>query len=560
MNKVNCQLLLYTFFLTLSFLPTNLLTAANHNKEFNIQQLLKQKLEVFQDSCNDIGASNKQFAEETLHMGELVWLFYQQRSFRPAWLLGRYLPKKSQDFVACIQQSEDNGLLPADYHWQTITALMEKNSTTQEEELTIQTLLDTEILLTDAYLSLATHYLAGKVNPEQLKTEWHIPGRDFPMTYYLEEALKDNSLCHSLARLLPLHKSYQELKAQLKIYKKLKWKPLSITPRWNTVLQKGDVLPVISEIKQRLIMTGDLEATIELNDIFDAPLQKAVMKFQQRHGLHYDGLIRSHTINLMNISAEQKVKQLYANLERWRWMPDDLGTTYITINIPRFEMEMIKESAVVYREKVIVGRKKFPTPSFSEHMEYLVINPFWHIPKSIARDELIPSIIEDENYIVNNDIIITKGGQEINPDSLNWATINVEDYRFKQNTNAFNPMGQVKFIFPNHYDIYMHDTNNRGLFTNSHRSYSHGCIRLHEPLKFAEFLLTNYTEDWDTTRLAATYKVQAETIIHLDQKLPIHILYWTAFIDEATGELNFREDLYDWDNELYEALTRKIAL
>ena len=189
----------------------------------------------------------------------------------------------------------------------------------------------------------------------------------------------------------------------------------------------------------------------------------------------------------------------------------------------------------------------------------MFLNPYWYIPKSIAKDELLPSVLLDPNHFESHDIKAFKNNKEVDTDKVDWGKADPADYWFRQGVNVYNPMGQVKFMFPNKYDVYLHDTPHKDLFNISRRSYSHGCIRMNQSLNFAEHLIKNYVSGWTAEKMKAVLEEQKETKIVLDRPLPIHIFYTTAFVNEE-GELNFREDIYNWDAKLYEALLQPLRL
>ena len=245
-------------------------------------------------------------------------------------------------------------------------------------------------------------------------------------------------------------------------------------------------------------------------------------------------------------------------MERWRWLPRVLGQEYLEVNIPAFELKMIENQQTVYKEKVIVGRENYPTASFSDSMTYIVLNPYWTIPRSIVNAELKLEVASDEYHLINNDIRVFRNNKLVNSLNVNWNKANWNAYVFRQGPNAYNPMGQVKFMFPNGHDIYIHDTPARHYFTNSRRSYSHGCIRVNQPLKFAEHILRRQKEPWDSIKIQKVLFSQKETSVNLSKEIPLHILYWTSFMDEFKN-IHFREDIYGWDEKIHDVLIEPIV-
>ena len=290
-------------------------------------------------------------------------------------------------------------------------------------------------------------------------------------------------------------------------------------------------------------------------NIFDEDLKNAVISFQKKHGLSSDGVVGGQTQRFLNISADKKISIIRLNLERMRWLPRDLGEKYLLVNVPEYKLRLYENNHIILNMAVIVGDKKFPTPIFSDKMSYVVLNPSWNIPDSIAKNEIIPKLLKDPNYLADKGIDIYAGwnGTPEKVDSKNiidGAILEDEEYlknfRFSRTSNHDNPLGKMKFMFPNKYSVYIHDTPAKSLFANARRAYSHGCIRLSKP---EELLSTIANEDKNLDILKANEILSSkvsEKSIGLDKKIPIHIIYLTSWVDE-NGVLQFREDIYNFD-------------
>lgn len=290
-------------------------------------------------------------------------------------------------------------------------------------------------------------------------------------------------------------------------------------------------------------------------NIFDEDLKNAVISFQKKHGLFADGIVGTQTQRFMNISASKKIAIIRLNLERMRWLPRNLGEKYLLVNIPEYRLKLYENDEVKLNMAVIVGDAKFPTPIFSDKMSYVVLNPNWNIPDSIAKNELIPKLLKDPNYLADKGIDIYagwNGGTEKidSKDVLDSAILQDEEYlksfRFSQNSNKDNPLGKMKFMFPNKHAVYLHDTPAKYLFANARRAFSHGCIRLSKP---QDLLTTIADEDSNLDIDKANdilANVTSEKAIGLNKKIPIHIVYLTSWVDE-NGVLQFRDDIYNFD-------------
>ena len=546
-----------TRIITLFFLLHSTLCFAQVSGTTMVQQYIQEQMEALQDSNQRI-LNESLGLSERIHRPKVDLDFYQKRSFMPAWTNGTKVLPAAKQLLNCLQTSASHGLLPQDYHLTELTQMIGLVESSIPEQLHLSTVASLDILLSDAYILLGTHYLEGKIEPTKHNPNWSISKKAIGMAFYLEKAITDNTdICASLDALAPVHPEYQQLREILQIYQSLYWQPIQAD--WNILLQKGSRSPLVLNLRERLKITGDLAPDAEQTDFFDKDLEKAVMKFQRRHGMFYDGLVRSNVVNALNVTVDERIQQIKANLERWRWMPDNLGTAHIAINIPEYILEMWDNGRRVYRDLVVVGRERYQTASFSDSIEYLVLNPYWNMPKSIAKNELSFAVQDDIEHFANQDIHVFKNNKEVDPKTIDWFTADYDKYFFRQHSNSENPMGLVKFIFPNEFDIYMHDTPTKNIFNYSRRSHSHGCVRLNEPMKYAQFLLDNYNTSWDSLRVKRALANQDdETIVRFPKPIPIHLMYWTVFIDEDTGELNFREDLYLWDRDLSKLLAEPL--
>ncbi|MGH7539366.1 MAG: L,D-transpeptidase family protein, partial [Gemmatimonadota bacterium] len=286
--------------------------------------------------------------------------------------------------------------------------------------------------------------------------------------------------------------------------------------------------------------------------------REAVLRFQGRHGLDADGVVGGSTIAALNVPAEDRASQIEVNLERWRWLPADLGSRHIEVNIAGFGVEVVDRGRPVLRLRAIVGRHYTQTPSFSATLRYLVFAPFWHVPWSIAVREEFPRFQRDPGLLAAERFMLIdrETNEPVDPTTVEWAASTPAQlaarYRLRQSPGSRNALGRVKFMFPNPFDVYLHDTPGRELFARTTRAFSHGCIRVERPLDLAAFLLES--QGWTRERILGAAEGTEETTVVLDRPLPVHVLYWTAWIDPAEGTLHFREDVYGRDERVLQAL------
>lgn len=293
---------------------------------------------------------------------------------------------------------------------------------------------------------------------------------------------------------------------------------------------------------------------ISCENYFDEDLKSAVISFQKKHGLYADGIVGAQTQRFLNMTVDEKIDTIRLNLERMRWLPRDLGEKYLIVNIPEFKLKMFDKNNVKLNMAVVVGERKHPTPIFSDKMSYVVINPKWNIPQSITKKEIIPKLIKDPNYLASKGIDIYESwhpeSEKINTQDIINAFIledvaSIPNFRLTQSPSSDNPLGRMKFMFPNKHAVYLHDTPAKSLFGNARRAYSHGCIRLAKP---EELMATIAEEDKSLSmdRVNNILKDSDEKSLGLTNKIPIHLVYLTSWVDE-NNVLQFREDIYNYD-------------
>jgi murein L,D-transpeptidase YcbB/YkuD len=296
-----------------------------------------------------------------------------------------------------------------------------------------------------------------------------------------------------------------------------------------------------------------------LPEYFDLALQQAVERFQRRHGLEADGLVGRSTRAALNVSPEERINQIILNMERWRWMPRDLGPTHVLVNMAGFELDLVVDRRPALSMRVVVGTPYQSTPVFSEEMTYLEFNPYWNIPHSIASKEILPQVRRDPGYLTDRGIRVFSGsnGGALDPWSIDWWSITPSTFpfRLRQDPGRNNPLGRVKFMLPNRFSVYLHDTSSPALFRRTVRTFSHGCIRVEKPAELAAYVL-RHNEGWDLERVRSVMKSGARRIVTLKQPVPVHLTYATAWAADD-GTVQFRNDVYGRDSLLFKALFDK---
>jgi len=296
-------------------------------------------------------------------------------------------------------------------------------------------------------------------------------------------------------------------------------------------------------------------------ELYDEGLEAAVESFQKRHGLDPDGVVGAATAAVLNVSAEDRLKQVRANLERWRWITKDLGERYVLVNVASFQAGVFEEGRAVMSMEAIVGKAYRQTPDFSGRMSTVTLNPTWTVPPKLAREDILPKIRKDPAYLAKQGIRVfenwSEGAREIDPAEVDWTRIDAErlSYKFRQDPGPRNALGRVVFHFPNKFDVYIHDTPERWLFSRAVRDFSSGCIRIERPLDLAAYLLRD-DPDWTREKLTEAIDSGETKVIRLRDPLGVHILYWTAWLG-ADGRIQFRQDIYLRDAALVRALDER---
>lgn len=495
-------------------------------------------------------------ADDELCSRPLVARFYGARAWRPVWTDAQGRPGAAVEALhGAVARAGDEGLRPADYHRAALRKLLDGGhggalSAAQAAEL--------ELLATDAYLTYGRHLLGGRLDPQGIDKDWTLKGRSRDLVAVLQQALAQQRVAESLAELVPAYPGYARLREGL-----ARLRQTVAAGGWPGVgaLAKGERLeagvqdPRIAEVRARLLVTGELDATQDIGgDVYDPALVAAVKRFQMRHGLLEDGVIGGATVLAMNVTARERVAQLELNLERWRWLPADLGSRYILINIPAFELAVFEGNQRVFEARVVVGQQVKPTPVFTGRMQQVVFSPYWNVPRSIATEELLPQLRRNPAKVAGQNIRVLDGSTVVDATAVDWSQVTPANfpYRLRQDPGAANPLGRVKFLFPNRYDVYLHDTSKPGLFERSQRTFSHGCIRVSRPLELAQYLL-RHDPKWTREAIDAAAEAGRERVVPLTEEVPVHILYWTAWVDEH-GVLQLRNDVYQRDRPVAKAL------
>ena len=491
--------------------------------------------------------------------------FYRMVGYRNVWIDANGLRAQGELLLEAMEDAPANGLEKEAY-WLPPQENLWKDATAFDDGISPVSLapsMQMDMALTAALLRYANHLHAGRIAPEALDRKWifdqPLKRRDFPAE--LAAAVNAGRLTQYLDSLTPQQPAYGRLKQALRQYEGIRshggWMRLAAGPS----LRRGNEDDRIPLLRNRLILSGDLQAAPpEHSAYFDQVLEAAVLRFQYRHGLVPDGVVGKMTLAALNVPVQDRIRQLQLNMERWRWYPDSFGERYVWVNIPDYTLTVIEQDWAVERMRAIVGRTERQTPNLSGRMTYLEFNPYWNVPGKIARKDILPKIIDDPAYLIRQGFKVfdswKQGAVALNPEGIAWDQVseNHFPFRLRQEPSALNALGQVKFMFPNKQSIYIHDTPVKSLFQKNQRDFSTGCVRVESPLVLAQYLLRG--QRWDQARLEDTLHSGKQRTVVLKNPMPVHLVYFTAWIDES-GKTNFREDIYGRDRELSQAISHR---
>jgi murein L,D-transpeptidase YcbB/YkuD len=497
---------------------------------------------------------------EGRRLWKLTRQFYERREFAPAWIKGTSPLPQIGELIAALNTAADEGLDPQLYN---VSLLEQRRQDASKGFLTRKGFEPREagaldVWLTYSYLKYASDLADGLSDLAQADPKWQIKPEKFDPVARLESALEKNQVGESLTQLTPENPQYRALRKQLGEHRaqaaKGGWPQLPAQAR----LKPGQRSPLVTALARRLAASGDFTAAVPQADdaVYTPQLQEAVERFQRRHGLTDDGAVNAAVVAELNVPIERRIRQIEMNLERWRWLPRDLGERYILVNIPEYRLEVWDHGEVPLAMRVVVGKQDTQTPIFNDEMTYVVFSPYWNVPPDIAQGETLPEIMKDPGFLERTNMeVLDKKGQPIDPSSIDLA--DPASYRFRQRPGADNSLGLVKFMFPNQFNVYLHDTPADSLFARASRSFSHGCVRLENPLALAEYVLRDQ-QGWTRDKIEEAMHAEEERTVKLKKAIPVYLGYWTARVS-SDGVMQFRRDVYGIDGRLTTLLADRLS-
>ncbi|GJM62775.1 L,D-transpeptidase family protein [Persicobacter diffluens] len=474
---------------------------------------------------------------------------YASRDFAPYWGSA----KNRKDMLSYIENMDKHGLSPEFYH----LAVLKKLNNIPEATKTELQKAQEDVLLTDGLVTIIFHFLYGALNPKDIFPDWNYGMVALPenivQTMYLA-LLKEQipEQLNSIAFRMPFYEAlYHSLEKHRQIQAQGGFIKL---PAIDKAIHPGNRHDLIPSIRTRIAQIQEIEKNTTDSTLYDDHLKAAIITYQNRHGLNADGIIGKGTINTLNVACKDRMNTLLVNLERSRWLSRESPKRHVTVNIAGYQLYLIDNRKVTFATRVMVGKKYHKTPVFTDTLKYIVLNPYWNVPKSIAVKEMLPKLKVDPDYLDRNNMsLVETDGTVLNPHSIPFEEINENNFHFmvKQKPGPKNALGQVKFLFPNQYSVYLHDTPSRYLFNTENRAYSHGCVRVEHPLKLASLLLRN--TQWDQKAIDEQIASKENKHIRMQETVPINIVYLTAQPGK-NGQLHFYKDVYQRDQKILKML------
>jgi len=451
--------------------------------------------------------------------------FYSTRKYAYAWYDTHGMIEQADNLYNHILHISEEGLPDKNLYKDQLDNIFGESSPERNPE--------NELMLTAQYFDYVNKVWGGLSEKQTRSMNWFLPRKELDLNFLMDSLLRDTS--SSLIKKGYSFRQYALLKSFLKKYRdietKNKWKAIRSDRK---AYKLGDSSVTLQAIRERLILLGDMNSDPR-NSVFDEELEQGVKNYQHRFGVKEDGVIGPQFLNEINQPLDKYIRQIIVNMERCRWIPVRLEGDYLIVNIPAFVLSAYDNDSLVFNMKVVVGKSLHKTVIFNGDLKYIVFSPYWNVPASIMKKEIIPALQKDPNYLKKN--------------NMEW---NGKSIRQKPGPN--NALGLVKFLFPNNHDIYLHDSPAKNLFNEDIRAFSHGCIRVAEPKKLAAYLLRKDPQ-WTDARIVKAMNSGKEQYVTLKDPVPVFIAYLTSWVDK-TGKLNLRKDIYQRDNRLEDMLMK----
>ena len=515
------------------------------------QDVFSEHLKMGPATYLKINAHGKKAADIDKSLIEL----YHGNKLQPFWIRDGRPSQRAVDIFAALKDAASHGLDPASYFVNNINKYWKSSDTVG--------LVRLDILLTLGMMRYVADQREGRMEPHEIDPELFATARDVAVDWdtLREAAFKAADMKAFLDQQAPPFRQYRKLRKQLAEYRTIASKGGWPSIPAGKVLKPGMQDQRVQIIRKRLAASGELGAGSTDSAVFDGALVAAVKKFQKRHLMTPDGVVGKQTLAAMNIPVASRIQQIIINMERYRWLKRIKDERLVAVNIAGFEAVAGKSGKFEVRMPVIVGKTYHKTPVFSDTIKYVVFNPYWTLTPSIARNETLPKLKKDPQYLKKQNMRLFQGwgadAVELDATTIDWGNVSKKEmnkYRVRQDPGPKNALGTLKLVFPNKYNVYLHDTPAHNLFKQEKRAFSHGCIRMDRPAEMAAWVLGGEANGWTVARVNEIVASRKRQVVNLDKPVPVYILYRTAFVDPQDGALHFYDDLYGRDKLLANAL------
>jgi L,D-transpeptidase YcbB len=477
---------------------------------------------------------------DTVRVSAPTLEFYAGREYRGAWSGRRGLTDQGQALHQTIGRSEEDGLPPVRYRHDVAAALLNALQSEDKEarladSVAVRYRAAVDLLLTEGIVRYGADLVTGTLDPKEGGIDWRIERESARHSAVLENLIAGRDPQEIVAQLRPAIPYYERMRNALAVFHRAAEQGGWPQVPEGAALKEGERNEAVGVLRQRLMLGTDArEAELARAGaadptLFDASLKEAVQHFQRRHSINADGAVGAGTLKELNHTVEERIAEMKLNLDRWRWLPNELGERFVMVNIAGFELEVVDQGRAVESMNVVVGRLDRQTPVFADSIQFVVVNPYWNVPNGIYEKDVRPKMQQDPGYLARNNMELVNG-------------------RVRQKPGPRNALGRYKFLFPNEFDVYLHDSPDRHLFSRTSRDFSSGCIRLERPEDFARLLLDMQT-DRGSSQLDGLLTNWDERWIKLDRTLPVYLLYFTAWVEED-GTVRFHHDVYHRDEKL----------
>ncbi|CAM3617088.1 L,D-transpeptidase family protein [Flavobacterium chungbukense] len=452
--------------------------------------------------------------------------------------------QKRKYVLSQLEKSDKLGLNPEDYKASQLKKFETKIGSLSDKDLATY-----DILLTYNFEKYLNDLYKGKLDPKKLYGNWDLDEKVFDVNNVLIKAFNKNKLDSIVDNIQPKTQTYKQLLKALEIINTFPNDEIKTIESVEKIVL-NDTNTALINIKKRLRYWNDLTGRDSLTKIYDSKTFEAIKRFQERHGLAADGVIGVGTIKALNYSKEQRKEQIIANLERWRWYPSEFAENYFIINIPDYSLNVVENQDTTLVRNVVVGTSKRRTPIITSVLKTVVFNPTWTVPPTILKEDVVPAMKRNRNYLAKKNITIyDSSGNVVDP--VNWNENKPNNYRYVQSPGYYNSLGLMKILFPNHHSVYLHDTNHRNIFGRNNRSMSSGCVRVENPLELAQHIL-DVDGNWPQDRIDTIIATKKTMSFKITKKYALYQWYWTAW--SKKNQLLFRADIYNLDSDLYAKL------